>query len=354
MSYLGSVVDRRQVLGRLLSGVAGLALASPGRGATAAADAPPAASGLAALRDGVLIAARAVGNRLWVADNRGHLLSSDDGGGTWHVQGAAAPGALTAIAFGTGPAQRLGVAVGHRRALRRSVDGGHTWLAVALPTPDAVTLLDAAVLSSTQVLVVGAFGACWSSNDAGASWKRLAPTKGDRHYNACAVNAQGQMVIVGEGGLILHSADGGQTWAEVSTPNKASLFAVAATSAGHFVAAGLGGVVLSSSDGGAQWAVHNAADHQSWLGVTPLDDGSVLLAGNGGALSRWVHDPASGGWRAVKQVREGHGAWCALLPCKPVGGAPTLLAVGEMGVRRLDRAAWAPSGASSTPIGGAL
>ena len=348
MSYFGSLVSRRQVLGRLLSGVAGAALALPARAAPGPAVALPAASGLAALRDGVLIAARAVGNRLWVADNRGHLLSSDDGGTNWRVLGAAAPGALTSIAFGAGPAQRLGVAVGHRRAVRRSVDGGQTWLAAALPTQDAVTLLDAVVLSATQILAVGAFGACWGSNDAGASWKRLSPSKGDRHYNACAANAQGQVVIVGEAGLILRSADGGQSWAEVNTPNKASLFAVATTSAGHFVAAGLGGVVLSSSDGGAQWAVHSAAQRQSWLGVTALDDGSVLLAGSGGALSHWAHDSASGNWSPVKQVREGYGAWCALLPCTPVGGAPALLAVGEIGVRRLDRAAWV------MPVGAAL
>jgi photosystem II stability/assembly factor-like uncharacterized protein len=343
-----SAIGRRAALGRLATGaVAGslaCALAAVGRAASAATS--PAsgsmgsAGGLNALRDGVLIAGRVVGRHVWVSDNRGHLYASDDGGANWQVQGGAARGALTALAFGVGSARAVGVAVGHRSAVLRSADGGRHWAVASLPTQESVSLLDAVVLSPSRVLAVGAFGAGWQSDDAGASWRAVQPVKGDRHYNACAANAQGQVVIVGESGLILHSPDGGQSWVEAASPVKASLFAVTATGAGHFVAAGLGGTVLWSVDGGQQWAAFSTPARHAWLGATALDDGSVLLAGGGGALCRLQPDAVGGGWHATRQVREGYGAWSSLLPCTPAGAAPSVLAVGETGLRRLDLAPW--------------
>lgn len=331
MTFSSRQLSRRQALQRAIKGAAGLALL-PSIGWAASAAQP----GLSVLRDGVLIAGRAVGNSLWVTDNRGHLFASDDGGASWRVQGAAARGALTSLAFGPG----LAVAVGHRSALLRSADGGKQWAPVALPTQESVSLLDALVLSPTHALAVGAFGAYWQSRDAGLSWSASQPIPGDRHYNAIAANAQGQVVIVGEGGLILRSADAGQSWAEVASPVKASLFAVVATRGGHFVACGLGGTVLHSVDGGVQWTVTNTPAHNSWLGASLADDGSVLLAGNGGALCRLVPGSSPGQLSVARQAREGYGAWSALLPCTPKGGAASLLAVGETGLLRLDRAPW--------------
>jgi photosystem II stability/assembly factor-like uncharacterized protein len=331
-------LSRRQALRCALAGTAGLAVvAATGRAGAAAQ------GGLSALREGVLIAGRAVGNSLWVSDNRGQLFASDDGGASWRVQGSRARGAITSLAFGSG----LAIAVGHRSALLRSGDGGTQWAAATLPAQESVSLLDAVVLSPTHALAVGAFGAYWRSHDAGLSWVAAQPIAGDRHHNAIAGNAQGQLVIVGEGGLILRSADGGQSWAEVASPVKASLFAVVATRGGHFIAAGLGGTVLCSVDGGTRWTVTNTPAHNSWLGASLLDDDSVLLAGNGGALCRLVPGSVPGQLSVARQAREGYGAWSALLPCTPQGGVASLLAVGETGLLRLDRAPWLTSGAAA-------
>lgn len=332
MTFAPERSSRRQALQRAIAGVAGLAVL-PSLGwarSTATAQA-----GFSALRDGVLIAGRAVGNSLWVSDNRGHLFASDDGGASWRVQGSAARGAITSLAFGSG----LALAVGHRSAVLRSADGGKQWAAVALPAQESVSLLDALVLSPSHALAIGAFGAYWQSRDAGLTWSASQPIQGDRHYNAIAASTQGQLVIVGEGGLILRSADAGQSWVESASPVKASLFAVVATRDGHFIACGLGGTVLHSLDGGVHWTVTSTPDHHSWLGASLLDDGSVLLAGNGGALCRLVSGP-SGSLSVARQVREGYGAWSTLLPCTPKGGAASLLAVGETGLLRLDRAPW--------------
>lgn len=336
--------ERRQAMRRLIAGAAGLA----GWPVARAIDVPAHPPGLAALRDGVLIAGRALGQRLWVTDNRGHLFASDDGAASWHMQGEAARGALTALAFGAGVA----LAVGHRSAMLRSVDGGRQWAPVALPTPDSVSLLDALVLSPTHALAVGAFGAFWQSHDAGLRWSATPPIPGDRHYNACAVNAQGTVVIVGEGGLILRSPDAGKSWVEVASPVKASLFGVVATRAGHFVACGLGGTVLLSMDGGTQWVASHTPARQAWQGASLMDDDSVLLAGNGGALCRLVPHVADHAAPDVlsvaRLVHEGYGTWAVLLPCTPKGGVPSLLAVGETGLLRLDRAPWlASTGAAS-------
>jgi len=337
MLYLSKSFSRRDALRFVSTGLTGLAFASLSSQAnSAAARSQP---GLTALQQGVLIAGHVVDRTLWVSDNRGHLYSSDDGGENWRVLGPQAAGALTAITVG----RKLGVAVGHRGAVLISSDRGQKWSASHLPSTDPISLLDVLVLPSGRIIAVGAFGAYWQSDDVGKSWQSIQPITGDKHYNASAHDLHGAIVIVGEAGLILRSTDEGVTWSEVESPVKSSLFSIVSTSAGRFVACGLGGAVLHSVDGGNKWQVSPTPEKHSWFGVSAMAEDVVLLAGNGGALCSLTLN-SSGGATMGRHTREGYGTWSRVLPWRqPNGAGEYLMAVGETGLKRVNRAAWSQS-----------
>lgn len=70
-----------------------------------------------------------------------------------------------------------------------------------------------------------------------------------------AVSAQGQQVVaVGERGHIVVSQDGGNTWQQAASPVSVTLTCVQMVDALHGWAGGHGGVILHTADGGRTWA----------------------------------------------------------------------------------------------------
>jgi len=73
----------------------------------------------------------------------------------------------------------------------------------------------------------------------------------DRFFGVAAVGAD--VWYAGVAGKIVHSADGGKTWAWQPTPTQANLQDIAFWNAARGVAVGNGGEVLLTGDGGKQW-----------------------------------------------------------------------------------------------------
>lgn len=336
------MAERRAWLAQAAAWCAAALLGGTGtlRSAHAArAQTPSAEAGLSALKQGVLIAAHASADALWVSDNRGHLYVSRDEARSWARAEARGRGAVTAIHW----RGRLGLAVGHRSTVMRSTDRGTRWEPVRLDAAESVSLLDALMVDDDRALACGAFGHYWQSDDAGQSWRRGKAVDGDKHLNACAMLADGTLVIVGEGGLILRSTDHGATWAAVASPTQASLFGVTATRSGRLLACGLGGTLLQSTDQGQSWAASTTSPAVTWLSATAQDGDGVLLAGHHGMLA--LLDARSG--KLLQSLREGYGSWAALLPC----GSNALIAVGETGLALLDREHWRRVGTAHADIG---
>lgn len=81
-----------------------------------------------------------------------------------------------------------------------------------------------------------------------------APTKkGDRKTLLQLARAANHMIAVGEGGLILRSADDGRSWTQASSPVSVMLTAVTMVNAMTGWAVGHDGVILATQDGGVSW-----------------------------------------------------------------------------------------------------
>ncbi len=290
---------------------------------------------------GALLSGCRNGGDLWVGDHRGQLFQSRDGGACWSRAAESGAGGITAIAM----AGSRGIAVGHRGTVLTSGDAGGRWQRRRIETQESLSLLDALLLPQDRLLAVGAFGACWASDDGGQRWAALKPIADDRHLNACAAGDDGVLIVVGERGLILRSADAGLSWSEASSGVGASLFAVVAAGGRQFIAAGLGGALLHSADAGEHWQPIASPSRAAWFGGSLIGGGAgrrVLLGGSGGALVSLAPE-GSAGWSVAHAGRSGPGAWRTVLDAGTPAAPGTLLAVGENGLQPLPAGPWLPA-----------
>lgn len=205
----------------------------------------------------------AVGGRLrpYTHESRGVVLATSNGGRDWQaIDGGALP-RLRAVRFFD---RQNGVAAGDGTALHPSGvfttdDGGRHWR--PLPGATARHWLAADFTRDRTGGLAGAFAGLRGSA-ARLAGRRvdLAPNAGDRRggYGVALIDAA-RGWLVGDGGLVRSTDDGGQAWNHPPSDPPASLEdwfdwrAVAAEGQRVWVAGTPGSVVLSSTDGGSTW-----------------------------------------------------------------------------------------------------
>lgn len=246
--------------------------------------------------------------RLVAVGERGLVLLSDNGGAHWRQASVPVSVTLTAVRF----AGEQGVAVGHAGVVLTSSDGGEHWqqrldgrkaaeLALAAAQAEGSEsridnarlmveegpdkpFLDAAIDAQGHLLVVGAYGMIFASADQGSTWHawmdRLDNPDGLHLYS---VRQRGDdLLVAGERGLVLHSADGGTRFQRLEAPYKGSLFTAELPADGSLMVAGLKGSLLRSTDGGSHWQRLEATDGASFTASSLGTDGTLLLVTQAG------------------------------------------------------------------------
>jgi photosystem II stability/assembly factor-like uncharacterized protein len=204
----------------------------------------------------------------------------DEAGGAWEVQLSLTGSGAQCLALD--PADPDTVYAGLREGgVRRTSDGGRSWVDCALPAPGAFSLAvsaaDGAVYAGTEP------SALYRSDDRGETWRELdgllelpsrptwsfPPRPWTSHVRWIAPSPDdGELILVGiELGGLMRSADGGETWADHRP--------------------------------GAQRDVHSLAWH-------PRVAGRAYEAGGGGAA--WSED-AGETWHAADEGRDRHYTW---------------------------------------------
>lgn len=292
----------------LLAALAGAAPAAP---VADALDRP--ALMVRAPAQAVLLGSARCGARLFAVGERGIAVVSDDAGAAWR-QGRV-PVAVTLTAVRCLDAQTA-YAVGHGGVVLASTDGGASWVrrfdgrqaaqlaldaARAGNDPRALQeaqrlvadgpdkpFLDLHFFDARRGIVVGAYGLAFATEDGGRSWQpwmqRLPNPKGAHLYALRALSDT--LVIAGEQGLVLRSADGGRTFAAIELPYRGSFFVAELPSASDIVVAGLRGNVWRSADGGQHWTQVPAPAPVSITASALAPDGGVLLADQAGGVFR--------------------------------------------------------------------
>ena len=270
------------------------------------------------------------GKRLVAVGDRGHILLSDDNGGSWTQAKVPTKQMLTAVFFVD---ETHGWAVGHDAQVLATTDGGTTWVKQYEDLESESPLLDVWFKDRNNGYAVGAYGALLETTDGGANWEDISDRMNNEdafHLNAIVEVKDSGLFVVGEQGVMFRSADWGQTWETLDGPYEGSLFGALGTDEagtllvyglrghlfrsadfgttwqaislntanngplefgladgnrladGSIVVVGHGGTVLKSTDNGRNFSVTNRADRLSLAGVAAMENGNLILVGQGG------------------------------------------------------------------------
>lgn len=112
-----------------------------------------------------------------------------------------------------------------------------------------------ATRAGSRIVAVGAYGYIILSDDGGASYRQADKVPVDTTLTSVSFAGTEQGWAAGHGGVILHTADGGKTWAlqRSDTSVDQPLFSVWFANANEGWAAGLWSLLLHTRDGGKSW-----------------------------------------------------------------------------------------------------
>ncbi|MFL6373831.1 MAG: WD40/YVTN/BNR-like repeat-containing protein [Pyrinomonadaceae bacterium] len=242
-------------------------------------------------------------NRGWIVGGDGVIFSTLDGGKTWAPRDRFTTDDLVQIRFtdndtGWLLCQRNIYNIGREAVsyLRKTTNGGQSWEKIEFEgagrervthllfnkdgsatafgeggifyklQPDGVTwrkshtaihflLLDGALSDDAYGALVGAGGTIMFTEDGGMTWGQ-ATLLGDRETRFNAVWFAGSKLgawAVGSGGKIFHSNGGARLWREQKSTVTADLNDVTFTSATEGWAVGESGIIVRTRDGGQTW-----------------------------------------------------------------------------------------------------
>tara|TARA_R110001592_G_scaffold141523_3_gene363098 strand:- start:1360 stop:2307 length:948 start_codon:yes stop_codon:yes gene_type:complete len=181
---------------------------------------------------------------------------------------------------------KRGLAVGHDSIILLTNDGGLTW-SISHDDPEFETpLLDVVFVDADHAFAIGAYGLFMESKDGGKTWetRTILPEGGDRHLNAITKLGDGILVIVGELGTVLRSADVGATWQPIESPYDGTLFGVNSVGATEVVGYGMRGKIVRSTDSGQSFVEISSPVTTSLFGSTLSESGQLLLVGQSGEV----------------------------------------------------------------------
>jgi photosystem II stability/assembly factor-like uncharacterized protein len=268
--------------------------------------------------NGLLTGLARAGKRVVAVGQRGHVLLSDDAGKTWQQADVPVSADLVAVCFATAES---GWAVGHDGVVLHSTDAGHSWtrqldgrtmgdvlVAYYTKSGDAKWLAEARRFAAQGAenpfldvwfddarsgIVVGAFGLVLRTADGGQTWEPLLhATENPKSLHLYAVRRiGGELFIAGEQGLLMKLDRDGTRFSALTLPYAGTLFGIVGKDR-VVVAHGLRGNVVRSADGGVTWQsvatgigvglTASALDERGRM-VIVSQAGHVLVSGDNGA-----------------------------------------------------------------------
>ncbi|HLA27167.1 MAG TPA: YCF48-related protein [Syntrophales bacterium] len=227
----------------------------------------------------------------WIVGNRGLMLNTLDGGKTWKKDSPVTEHALYGIAFADGE----GWIVGQKGTILHSSDGGKSWQRQESNCEDS--LMGVSFLNKQRGVAIGGGGTIVTTENGGKSWEKnpfdvtgFLPDnlleKGVVTLNFYSVffldSSHGW--IVGDGGLVLFSSDGGKKWKVYSVGLFSNLFSVFFRDALNGWAAGQNGLLLHTVDGGKRWEKAETGTEDSLYRVCVKENFWVAAGANGALL----------------------------------------------------------------------
>ena len=270
----------------------------------------------------------------WAVGQNGAVVHTRDAGKTWTVQQADTDKMIMAVSFVD---QLHGWACGDESYWMWTDNGGETWNVermdvsqigltnnTSLAVPDII-YYSVQFLDENVGWMVGEYGNVRSTTDGGKTWDaqhgslldELVTRGGVRDvmvmgaFFKVVFSDPDNGLLVGAGGAIATTTDGGQAWHWVAREGSNAdipplhLYDVGAPGQnGRLVLTGMNGIVLDTNDSGASWnPVETPEGLYTWINAIAFgDDGKGVLVGGKGAIMTTSDSGKS--WRLVGQEEE--------------------------------------------------
>lgn len=183
----------------------------------------------------------------------GTLLTTTDGGRNWQDISDRLDNEDQYHLNGIASVKDAGLfIVGEAGSMFRSRDDGQSWEKLEGPYQGSLFGVIGTAQPAT-LLAYGLRGNLFRSSDFGDSWSQveLNATRGPLEFGLANASllADGSLVLVGNGGSVLRSTDDGRTFRIFNRPDRVSLSGVTANDQGNLILVGQGGVRLTSATG---------------------------------------------------------------------------------------------------------
>ena len=266
--------------------------------------------------------AAVAGDTLVAVGERGHILVSADGGGSWVQSAVPTRAALTGVYFHD---RNLGWVVGHDGVILRTADGGTTWELVNWAPEDEAPFFDVWFSDAENGVAIGAYGSYFETTDGGATWSSRWISEDDWHLHQISRADNGKLYIAAEAGSVYRSDDGGANWITLPSLYEGSYFGVLPLDDDTVLLFGLRGHLFRSEDAGESWEEVDTGTVAMLTDGIRLEDGTIVIVGLGGAVL--VSDDGGASFSLHPQAnRRG------ISSIVDAGGG-SLLVVGEFGVK---------------------
>lgn len=225
----------------------------------------------------------------WAVGHNGVILYSSDAGQNWQLQHDDSKGTagkegapLLGVWFAN---NQEGFAVGAYGYFLTTHDGGITWSdsSELLTNPDEVHLN--AVKGSADgntVFIAGEGGILLRSLDRGQTWSAL-KSPFDGSFFGIAPIGEYQWLAYGLQGRLFVTSDNGNSWSRIQTGVTSGINAAARLPDGEVIVVGNAGVVLRAKDASFEMIPETRSDRQSITALAALANGGIVTVGEGGA-----------------------------------------------------------------------
>ena len=235
----------------------------------------------------------------WAVGANGTMIRSTDNGASWTATPAVTAASLNAVAFA--PGTTVGYVVGNNSGTTWNVlktTDGISWTRLTLPgTAVALDSVACAGATGEYVVVAGANGTVLRSLNGGATWTLHSPARlANVRFTGAAMSSSASTSTVnvhlgGDFGTLLVSRDSANTWLSPMQTVPYDLRSTVFTTANTGWAVGNNGLFMRTADGGNTWTakslgaftLRGAASLNLTSGWVVGDNGTIRYTTDGGA-----------------------------------------------------------------------
>lgn len=233
-------------------------------------------------------------NKGWIVGSRGTIMATQDGGETWQKIPSGTDDTIRDVHFfdeqnGWLLCERDRFQLGSNAPsyLLKTTDGGAHWDSVELGGSGSPLLVNFFFGKDKRGWAVGEGGAVFSTLESSETWrKRVAPTVFVVMDGAFSDELNG--CLVGGGGTILFTEDGGQLWnvSTVFSRSETKLNSVFFTDSRNGWTVGSKGRIYATTNGGKSWRPQNSPATADLFDVTFSSGTEGWAVGANGTLLR--------------------------------------------------------------------